>query len=154
MDVEHLSAPLRVGPVTLPNRLVFPAHLTNYAVDGCFTERHAAYYAARAAGGAGLVVTEECSTDPDDRPYEKLVRGSDPAVLPGMRRVADAVHAHGVPVFAQVNHNGGQSDSLHTRTPVLAPSPVPDPLFREVPREATAADLVRLVSGYADVAAR
>ncbi|SNS84289.1 2,4-dienoyl-CoA reductase (NADPH2) [Geodermatophilus pulveris] len=152
--MRHLATPLRVGPVTLPNRLVLPAHLTNYAVDGAFTERHAAYYAARAAGGAGLVVTEEVSTDPADRPYEKLVHGHDPAVLPGMRRVVDAVHAHGVPVVAQVNHNGGQSDSLHTRTPVLAPSPVPDPLFREVPREATAADLARLVAGYADVAAR
>jgi 2,4-dienoyl-CoA reductase (NADPH2) len=152
--VRHLSVPVQVGPVTLPNRIVFPAHLTNYAVDGGFTERHAAYYAARAAGGAGLVVTEECSTDPADRPYEKLVRGHDPAVLPGMRRIADAVHAHGVPVFAQVNHNGGQSDSLHSRTPVLAPSPVPDPLFREVPREAGTADLARLVAGYADVAAR
>jgi 2,4-dienoyl-CoA reductase-like NADH-dependent reductase (Old Yellow Enzyme family) len=105
--VRHLSAPLRVGPVTLPNRLVFPAHLTNYAVDGRFTERHAAYYAARAAGGAGLVVTEELSTDPADRPYEKLVRGSDPDAVPGMRRVVEAVHAQGVPVFAQVNHNGG-----------------------------------------------
>jgi len=152
--VRHLSAPLRVGPVTLPNRLVFPAHLTNYAVDGRFTERHAAYYAARAAGGAGLVVTEELSTDPADRPYEKLVRGSDPDAVPGMRRVVEAVHAQGVPVFAQVNHNGGQSDSLHTRTAVLAPSPVPDPLFREVPREASTADLVRLVAGYADVATR
>ncbi|MGY1681520.1 mycofactocin system FadH/OYE family oxidoreductase 2 [Geodermatophilus sp. SYSU D01176] len=152
--MRHLSAPLRVGPVTLPNRLVFPAHLTNYAVDGRFTQRHAAYYAARAAGGAGLVVTEELSTDPADRPYEKLVRGHHREALPGMRLVADAVHAHGVPVFAQVNHNGGQSDSVHTRTPVLAPSPLPDPLFREVPREATTADLARLVAGYADVAAR
>ncbi|TFV54249.1 mycofactocin system FadH/OYE family oxidoreductase 2 [Geodermatophilus sp. DF01-2] len=154
MNVEHLVAPLRVGPVALPNRVVFPAHLTNYAVDGLFTERHAAYYAARAAGGAGLVITEELSTDPADRPYEKLVRGYDPAVLPGLRRVAEAVHAHGVPVFAQVNHNGGQSDSLHTRAPALAPSPVPDPLFREVPREVTGADIDRLVAGYADVAAR
>src|SRR3712207_1979857 len=152
--VRQLSAPLRVGPVTLPNRLVFPAHLTNYAVDGRFTERHAAYYAARAAGGTGLVITEELSTDPADRPYEKLVHGCDPDALPGMRLVADAVHAHGVPVFAQLNHNGGQSDSLHTRTPALAPSPVPDALFREVPREASTADLARLVAGYADVAAR
>jgi mycofactocin system FadH/OYE family oxidoreductase 2 len=152
--MRHLAAPLRVGPVALPNRLVFPAHLTNYAVDGRFTERHAAYYATRAAGGVGLVVTEEVSTDPADRPYEKLVRGHDPEVAPGLRRVADAVHAHGVPVFVQLNHNGGQSDSLHTRTPVLAPSPVPDPLFREVPRAASTADLARLVAGYADVAAR
>ncbi|MGY1823333.1 mycofactocin system FadH/OYE family oxidoreductase 2 [Geodermatophilus sp. SYSU D00079] len=154
MGFERLAAPLRVGPVTLPNRVVFPAHLTNFAVDGLPTERHAAYYAARAAGGAGLVVTEESTVDPADRPYEKLVRGYDPAVLPGYRRVTDAVHAHGVPVFAQLNHNGGQSDATHTRAPLTAPSPVPDPLFREVPREATAADIARLVAGYADVAAR
>ncbi|WP_233496111.1 mycofactocin system FadH/OYE family oxidoreductase 2 [Geodermatophilus sp. TF02-6] len=154
MGCERLSTPLWVGPVTLPNRVVFPAHLTNFAIDGLPTARHAAYYAARAAGGAGLVVTEECSTDPADRPYEKLLRGYDPAVLPGYHLVTDAVHAHGVPVFAQVNHNGGQSDSLHTRAPVVAPSPVPDPLFGEVPREAGTADLARLVAGYADVAAR
>ncbi|MFW3172672.1 mycofactocin system FadH/OYE family oxidoreductase 2 [Geodermatophilus sp. CPCC 206100] len=151
---ERLAAPLQVGPVTLPNRVVFPAHLTNFAVDGLPTARHAAYYAARAAGGAGLVVTEESTVDPADRPYEKLVRGYDPAVLPGYRLVTDAVHAHGTPVFAQLNHNGGQSDGTYTRAPVVAPSAVPDPLFRAVPREATAADVARLVAGYADVAAR
>src|SRR3712207_8181319 len=93
--VRQLSAPLRVGPVTLPNRLVFPAHLTNYAVHGRFTERHAAYYAARAAGGAGLGITEELSTDPGDRPYVKLLRGWEPDSLPGMRLVAGPVPAHG-----------------------------------------------------------
>ena len=156
-DAARLSAlgrPLRLGPVTARNRIVFTAHLTDAALDRRPTAQHAAYYAARAAGGAGLIVTEEQSAAPDDRPYEKLVAGHDPAVLPGMRRVADAVHAHGVPVFAQVNHNGGQSDSLHTRTPVTAPSPVADPLFREVPREASTADLARLVAGFAEVAAR
>ncbi|MGY1708461.1 mycofactocin system FadH/OYE family oxidoreductase 2 [Geodermatophilus sp. SYSU D00758] len=147
-----LSAPVRLGPLRLPNRVVFPAHLTNFAEDGLPTARHAAYSSARAAGGAGLVVVEESTVDPADRPYEKLVRGWDPAVVPAWRAVTDAVHAHGVPVVAQLNHNGGQSDGLHTRAPVLAPSPVPDPLFGEVPREATHADLRRLVAGFAAVA--
>ncbi|MGH9294830.1 MAG: hypothetical protein ACRD0B_05815, partial [Acidimicrobiales bacterium] len=53
-----LFSPLRVGPVTLENRIVFAAHLTNYAEDGLPSAQHAAYYAARARGGAGLVVTE------------------------------------------------------------------------------------------------
>nr|WP_204332329.1 mycofactocin system FadH/OYE family oxidoreductase 2 [Geodermatophilus sabuli] len=149
-----MFAPLRLGPVLLPNRVVFAAHLTNYAEDGLPTARHAAYYAARAAGGAGLVVVEESSIDPGDRPYEKLIRGFDPAVVPGYRAITDAVHAAGAVVLAQVNHNGGQSDGTHTRTPVDAPSPVPDPLFREVPRELDAAGIARLVAGYADVAAR
>ena len=66
------------GPVTVANRIVFSAHLTNYATDGLPTEQHAAYYAARAAGGAGLIITEEHSTHPTDWPYEKLIHGFHP----------------------------------------------------------------------------
>ncbi|WP_127781983.1 mycofactocin system FadH/OYE family oxidoreductase 2 [Rhodococcus sp. X156] len=150
----RLFTPLQVGPLALANRVVFTAHLTNAAVDGLPTAQHAAYYAARAAGGAGLVITEEHSVHPSDGAYEKLIRGHDPAVLPGYRLITDAVHAHGVPVLAQLNHNGGQASSLYTRTPVLAPSPVPDPLFREVPTALTHRQIAELVAGYADVAAR
>lgn len=150
----HLFSPLRLGPVVVRNRAVFSAHLTNYAERGLPSEQHAAYYAARAAGGAGLVITEEHSTHPTDWPYEKLIHGFDPAVLPGYRRIADAVHAHGVPVFAQLNHNGGQASGMYSRLPVWAPSPVPDPLFREVPKAVNRAEIAEIIAGYADVAAR
>ncbi len=148
-----LTAPLRLGPLLLRNRLVFSAHLTNAAVDGMPTAQHAAYYAARAAGGAGLVITEEHSVHPHDRPYEKLIRGHDPAAVPGHRLITDAVHAHGAAVLAQLNHNGGQSSGMYSRQPVWAPSPQPDPLFREVPKEITVAEIREIVDGYARTAA-
>ena len=132
--------------------MVFAAHLTNYACDGRPTEQHAAYYARRAAGGAGLIITEEHSTHPADQPYEKLIQGWRPDVIPGYRRITSAVHAHGVPVLAQLNHNGGQSSGMYSRLPVLAPSPVPDPLFREVPKPAEPHEIAEIVSGYARVA--
>ncbi|QJY50540.1 mycofactocin system FadH/OYE family oxidoreductase 2 [Pseudonocardia broussonetiae] len=144
---------MQVGPLVLRNRLVFPAHLTNYAVDGLPTPQHTAYYAARAAGGAGLVITEEHGVDPYDRPYEKLIEARDGA-LPGYRALTAAVHAEGAAVLAQLTHNGGQSSGMHSRRPVLAPSPVPDPLFREVPVELDAAGIARIVDGYAATAAR
>ncbi|MFW5418312.1 mycofactocin system FadH/OYE family oxidoreductase 2 [Nocardiopsis sp. CNT-189] len=149
---RHLFTPLRVGPLTLANRIVFCAHLTNYAEEGAPTDRHAAYYAARAAGGAGLIITEEHSTHPTDHPYEKLIRGFDPAVVEGYRRITRAVHAHGVPVLAQLNHNGGQASSMYTRLPVWAPSPVPDPLFREVPKAVEEHEIAEIVEGYARTA--
>ena len=151
---RHLFTPLRLGPVVVPNRIVFAAHLTNYASDGLPTEQHAAYYGARAAGGAGLIITEEHSTHPTDWPYEKLIHGFNPAVVDGYRRITDAVHAHDVPVFAQINHNGGQASSIYSRLPVWAPSPVPDPLFREVPKAVEGHEIAAIVDGYATVAER
>ena len=139
--------------MTVANRIVFAAHLTNYATDGIPTEQHAAYYAARAAGGAGLVITEEHSTHPTDWPYEKLIHGFNPRVIDGYKRITDAVHAHDVPVFAQINHNGGQASSMYSRLPVWAPSPVPDPLFREVPKAVELHEIAEIVDGYATVAA-
>ncbi len=148
-----LFTPQQIGPLTLRNRIVFCAHLTNYADEGLPNARHAAYYAARAAGGTGMVITEELTTHPGDRPYEKMIRGFDPAVIPGLRRIADAVHAHGVPVLAQLNHNGGQSASTYTRLPVWAPSAVADPMFREVPKALAESEIADVVAGFARTAA-
>ncbi|MFI8263601.1 MULTISPECIES: mycofactocin system FadH/OYE family oxidoreductase 2 [unclassified Streptomyces] len=150
--LRHLLSPLRIGPLTVANRVVFSAHLTNYAEDGLPSEQHAAYYAARAAGGAGLIITEEHSTHPTDWPYEKLIHGFRPAVVPGYRRITEAVHAHGVPIIAQLNHNGGQASGMYSRLPVWAPSPVPDPLFREVPKAVDAHEIAEIVAGYGTVA--
>ena len=132
---RYLFTPLRSGRSSVRNRIVFsrPPHQLRRAT-ACPTEQHAAYYAARAAGGAGLIITEEHSTHPTDWPYEKLIHGFHREVIPGYRRITDAVHRHGTPIFAQINHNGGQASSMYTRLPVWAPSPVADPLFREVPK--------------------
>jgi mycofactocin system FadH/OYE family oxidoreductase 2 len=152
VSYRYLWTPLQLGPVTARNRIVFSAHLTNYARDGKPTEQHAAYYGARAAGGAGLIITEEHSTHPTDWPYEKLIHGFHRDVIPGYRAMTEAVHRHRVPIFAQINHNGGQASSMYSRLPVWAPSAVADPLFREVPKAVTRAEIDEIVAGYALVA--
>jgi mycofactocin system FadH/OYE family oxidoreductase 2 len=149
---RRLFSPLRVGPLTLRNRVVFAAHLTNYAENGLPTARHAAYYAARAAGGAGLIITEEQATHPTDWPYEKLIHGYRPEAIGGYRRITAAVHAHGAAILAQLNHNGAQSSGRYSRRPTWAPSPVPDPLFREVPQAVEAGEIDEIVAGFGLVA--
>ena len=152
MAFRYLWTPLQLGPIEVRNRIVFSAHLTNYARDGLPTEQHAAYYADRAAGGSGLIITEEHSTHPTDWPYEKLIHGFHQDVIPGYRKITDAVHRHRVPIFAQINHNGGQASSMYSRLPVWGPSPVADPLFREVPKAVTQAEIREIIAGYALVA--
>jgi 2,4-dienoyl-CoA reductase-like NADH-dependent reductase (Old Yellow Enzyme family) len=149
---RFLFSPLKLGPVVLANRIVFSAHLTNYAEDGLPSAQHTAYYEARAKGGAGLIITEEHSTHPTDWPYEKLIHGFHPEVIPGYRRITEAVHRHGSVVFAQINHNGAQASSMYSRLPVWGPSPLWDPLFREVAKEVDEREIAEIVAGYARVA--
>jgi mycofactocin system FadH/OYE family oxidoreductase 2 len=147
-----LFTPLRVGPVVIPNRIVFAAHLTNYAADGLPTRQHVAYYEARARGGAGLIITEEHSTHPTDWPYEKMIHGFHREVIPGYRAITEAVQRHGTRIFAQINHNGGQGSGMYNRLATWAPSAVPDPLFREVPYAVEPADIAAVIAGYAATA--
>ncbi|MDH3678461.1 MAG: mycofactocin system FadH/OYE family oxidoreductase 2 [Acidimicrobiia bacterium] len=152
---RHLFTPIKLGSIAVPNRIVFSAHLTNYATqDGKPSDQHVAYYEARAAGGAGLIITEEHSVHPTDWPYEKMIHAFHPDVVEGYRRITEAVHANGTPILAQINHNGGQASSMYTRLPVWAPSAVPDPLFREMPKAVEQHEIDEIVESYAVVAAR
>jgi len=149
---RHLFTPIEIGPVRANNRIVFSAHLTNFAEDGLPSAQHVAYYEARAIGGTGLIITEEHSTHPSDWPYEKLIHGFHAAVIPGYRRITEAVHRHGTPIFAQINHNGGQASGMFSRMPVWSASAVADPLFREVAKSLTPREVAEVVAGYALVA--
>lgn len=149
---RYLFSPLKIGSTVVPNRIFFPAHLTNFAEGNMPSERHAYYYAERAKGGAGLVITEEQSVHPSDHAYEKLIHAFDKRVISGYRLITHMVHRHGAKIFAQINHNGGESSSLYSRLAVWAPSPVPDPQFREVPKEMEQEDIEEVIEGFAKAA--
>lgn len=147
-----LFSPLRIGSVIVPNRIFFPAHLTNFAEDNMPTERHAYYYAERAKGGAGLIITEEQSVHPSDWAYQKLIHAFEPAVISRYCLITDMVHRYGAKIFAQLNHNGGQGTSLYSESPLWAPSPVPDQMFHEMPKEMEREDIHQVLEGYAKTA--
>jgi len=150
---KYLFSPLRIGRVTVPNRISFSAHLTNFAEANLPSERHVYYLAERARGGAGLIITEEQSVHPTDHSYEKLIDAWKPEVIPGYRKITRAVHEYETRIFAQLNHNGAQGDGSYSRLPVLAPSPVPDFMFREVPKEMEPEDIAEITDSFCRAAA-
>jgi mycofactocin system FadH/OYE family oxidoreductase 2 len=149
MQFPHLFSPLQIGRVTVPNRVSFSAHLTNLAADGLPTERLIDYLAARARGGTGLIITEEQSVHPTDRAYEHLIEAFRPEVLPLYKRLTGAVHAYDTRIFAQLNHNGQQCSGSLSRLPVWAPSPIPDVLYREVPKAMELEDIREVIEHFA-----
>ncbi len=149
---QYLFTPIRIGQTSIPNRVVFAAHLTNLAEENLPGPRLIAYYAERARGGCGLIITEEQSVHPSDWAYQKLIHGYDPQVIPCYRRMTRAVHEHGSRIFAQINHNGMQASSMYSRPPVLGPSPMVDPIHREMCKEIEQEEVAEIVRGYALVA--
>ncbi len=63
-----------------------------------------------------------------------------------------AVHEYGTRMFAQINHNGMQASSIYSRRPVLGPSPLVDPIHREMCKEIELEEIAEIVRGYAFVA--
>jgi mycofactocin system FadH/OYE family oxidoreductase 2 len=149
MMFKYLFSPLTIGKVEVKNRLSFQPHLTNFAVDCLPSERHKYYWGERAKGGVGLIITEEMSVHPTDRAYEKLIEVFNPQVMPGFRKITDYVHQFDTRMFAQLNHNGQQCDGTISRLPVWAPSPVPDVLFRETPKEMEPEDIEEVCRYFA-----
>ena len=151
MSVVKLLEPLDLGARRARNRIVFGPHETNLARRRSISDRHVAYYARRAAGGAGVVVTEEASVHPWDQPYERAPLATE--CSEGWAQVAQACGEHGTLVLAALGHAGGQGSSHWNQRELWAPSRVPEVNSREVPKWMEAADIAEVVDGFAEAAA-
>ena len=154
MPLPNLFSPLVVGPITLRNRIFSTAHMTVLARDRLPSDELVAYHAARAAGGAGLIITESASVHWSGNPI--LIKLYDDDCIPGYARIAAAVHAHGCKLFAQLGHQGRENiGSLDGVAPVaFAPSAMPNERFHVMPRELSKAMIGEIVAGYGAAAAR
>ncbi|MEJ2867374.1 NAD(P)-binding protein [Actinomycetospora sp. OC33-EN08] len=126
----------------LPSRVLFGPHATNLARR--LGPEHVGYYRARAAGGAGVVVTEVASVTPDDRPYEYAPLASESR--DGWAAIAAACSP--ALVLAGLGHAGSQSRGPLPRAPAV----VPDPATRVVPRPLSAAETDEVVEAFATAA--
>ena len=144
--------PVAVGGRLAPSRVVFGPHETNLARGRALSDRHVAYYARRAEGGAGVIVTETASVTADDWPYERAPLAADCG--PGWRAIAEACHAARPVVLAGLGHAGGQGSSAYSQSVLWAPSRVADVVTREPPAELDQAGIDAIVAAFARAAAR
>ncbi|ONH30314.1 mycofactocin system FadH/OYE family oxidoreductase 1 [Pseudofrankia asymbiotica] len=145
-----LTEPFTLREHTAPSRVLFGPHETNLARRRDISDRHVAYYARRAAGGAGVLVTETASVTADDWPYERAPLAADCG--PGWAALAAAVRPHGTLVLAGLGHAGGQGSSAYSQSVLWAPSPVADAASRELPAELEQGGIDAVVAGFAAAA--
>lgn len=104
-DTADLFAPVRMGPLTLPNRIVMaPLTRSRAAAGGVQGEMNARYYAQRAS--AGLIVSEATNISPQGRGYAYTPGIFSSQQVAGWRMVTEAVHAAGGRIVCQLWHVG------------------------------------------------
>ena len=142
--------PLKVGPITIPNRIVRTAHGTHfthppapYLVDSTI-----AYHRERAMGGVGLSILGGVGLHPSaGNPY--VLSDED---VPCYQKLADEVRPYGMKVFQQLYHMGHERLTRSGDAP-WAPSEFPS-YFGIVGVPMTRAQIDELVTAYADAAQR
>jgi len=140
----HLLAPLTLGSITLPNRVIMGSmHLGLEEAPGGF-ERMAAFYAERARGGVGLIVTGGISPNAAGRPFPggAMLTNDDEAAQ--HRIVTQAVHEAGGRIAMQILHFGRYA--YHPEA--VAPSAIQAPISPVVPHALTGAEVEATIADY------
>ena len=145
--------PGRIGSLSIPNRLVRGATSETMAsARGVVFDSYVELYRRLAEGGAGLLLTGHMYVDPRGQASANQTGIHNDSVVPALRRAADAVHAAGGRIFAQIGHCGSQT-MMSSITPV-APSPVPNAMYTIQPVGLTAEEIRGLVRSFGAAAGR
>ena len=142
----HLGQPITLAGRTLRNRIVMGSMHTGLesASDAASFERLARFYALRARGGAGLIVTGGYGPNAAGRLTEKDLPFDGAEQAARHRVITGAVHEAGGTIVLQLVHAGRYA--YHGEA--VAPSPIKSPINRAVPREMSDADIRATIDDY------
>ncbi|MXN17841.1 NAD(P)-binding protein [Pseudooceanicola sp. GBMRC 2024] len=153
---DPLLQPLRLGGLTLKNRIMSTAHAISYGVDGAPQERYQRYHEEKAKGGLALTMFGGSSNVSKDSGsvFGQLWMGDD-SVLPHLRRFAERIHRHDTALMCQLTHLGGRSHWRADRwLPTVAPSRYREPAHRGFTRAMDRSDIARITADFAAAALR
>ncbi|HHT9127125.1 MAG TPA: FAD-dependent oxidoreductase [Candidatus Brocadiia bacterium] len=162
---QKLFSPFKIGSMELKNRIVMPAMETHLCdKEGFVTDELISYYRARAKGGVGYITIENTAVDLAGKINDGMLCIFDDKYIPGLKRLVDAIHDCGgkfatanlpkARVVIQLSHAGKEALSRFTGQQAVAPSAIPSPITRQMPRELRVEEIPEIVKKFADGAKR
>jgi 2,4-dienoyl-CoA reductase-like NADH-dependent reductase (Old Yellow Enzyme family) len=144
-------ASARLGPIELRNRIVKAATFEGMTAEHVVSEPLIEFHRRMAAGGVGMTTVAYCAVSADGcgTPNEMILTEG---TIPGLTRLADAVHAEGAAISAQIGHAGAVATA--TGHPGVSPSPIFSKLAMKRTRGVTAGEIERITQDFADAARR
>ncbi len=149
MPYIALFSPITLGQMTLKNRVIMGSMHTGLE-EGRDPAPLAAFYAERAAGGVGLIVTGGIAPNPHGAVYQGAAGLFSDGDIAFHRTVTDAVHASGGRIAMQILHAGRYAYTPHC----VAPSPVKSPISPFAPRELTSDEIEAELNDFVTAALR
>ncbi|TSE00633.1 NADH:flavin oxidoreductase [Skermania sp. ID1734] len=141
----------QLGSLTLRNRVIKAATFEGRTPDALATPELADFHAGFAAGGVGMTTVAYCAVSPEGRTDRHQI-WMRPESVPGLRKVTDAVHAHGAAISAQIGHAGPVANAASNGLPALGPRRFFNPLGMRFTRNPTVEQLRDVVAAHANAA--
>jgi 2,4-dienoyl-CoA reductase-like NADH-dependent reductase (Old Yellow Enzyme family) len=154
-SLNYLFSPIKIKKMELDNRIVMPSMGTNLGnPDGTVSEANLAFMKRRAKGGAGIIFTEISAVHPSGMAIHSELGSYDDRFIPGLKKLADEVHAAGSKVALQLHHAGRESLFLLKAGKAIAPSPIRSLVYGLTPREMTYDEIQQIIAAFGDAAFR
>jgi len=155
--IDHLLKPIRIRSLEIANRLVMPPMGTGLGnLDGTVSDANIAYIKRRAKSGAGLIITEITEVHPLGSVNPNCLGVWDDKFIPGLRKLADVVHARGSKIAMQLHHCGRESYLKTKNHTAIGPSAVPSFIYGFLgnPREMTLEEIQETIVSFGSAAKR
>lgn len=138
--------PAELGPIRLRNRIVKAATFEGMTRGNLPTEKMVEFHRRMAAGGVGITTLAFCAVSREGIGTPNEIILSDAAV-PSLRKLADAVHAEGAAMSAQIGHAGAVAAAAGLKA--VSPSPYWSPMAFRRTRALTEAEIARIIDDFA-----
>ncbi|WP_433990366.1 FAD-dependent oxidoreductase [Sulfitobacter sp. TBRI5] len=156
MSKDPLLQPFQLKHLTLKNRIMTTSHEPAYPEDGMPKDRYRAYHAERAKAGVALTMTAGSAAVSKDSPpvFNNILAYRD-EVVPWIRNLTDACHAHDCAVMIQLTHLGRRTAwNKGDWLPSVSSSKHREPAHRAFPKLIEDWDIERIIGDFADAAER
>lgn len=157
--MNALTQSIAIRGVDLSDRLVMPPMASGKPnPDGTVSDSLVEYYKEKSQGGyLGLVITEHAFVCQQGKAHGGQLSIAREEDIPGLRRLADAIHNNGVKAVAQISHAGGAANPQDTGMEPVSASAVQSPRAKAgapLPRAMTVGEIQAVVEAFAQAACR
>lgn len=150
-SAPDVFSPATLGPITLRNRIIKSATFEARTPDDVVSDDLIAFHRAIAAGGIGMTTVAYTAVSQGGRTNGGQI-WMRPEAVPGLQRLADAIHAEGAAISAQIGHAGPVANARSNKATALAPVRFFNPLSMKFAKHASRDDINDVIAAHASAA--